>query len=269
MVFGLQRGQARPEDLVDWKARSLAVGSKDPVHCRQTEPVSRAIELMDFFGFRRLPVTDREGRLKGILTSTDILEFLARRRALRTPVKEIMNEPWAVEHWSSLYRTLGLFHRYRRGGYPLVQGEQLKGVITDFDIVKGINRPLGIRVSSAMTHKPMVVRERESLLHASRMMSRGFRRLPVVRHGILVGIMTPHDVISHLKVKGKLSGLKKSGKAVKDVMTMDVAAVEPDMDAYEAVKLIKRMEVGGLPVTEDHELLGIITERDIVNLMRP
>jgi CBS domain-containing protein len=267
--LGFLRRGADPEKLMDWQATAAKVGSREPVHCRETESVSKAVEMMDFFGFRRLPVTDGEGRLRGIVTTTDVLEFLARGRALRTPVKDVMSEPWAVEHWSSLYRTLGLFHRYRKGGYPVVHDERLKGMITDFDIVKGIQRPLGMKVSSIMTHKPMVVGENEPILYASRMMSRGFRRLPVVKDGILVGIITPHDVISHLKARGKLAGLRRSDRAVRDVMTRDVVTVEPGMDAYAAVRLIKSLGIGGLPVAEDHEVMGIITERDIVNLMRP
>jgi len=166
-----------------------------------------------------------------------------------------------------LYRSLGAFHRMRKGGYPLVRNGVLKGMLTDFDIVKQIGKPLGISISAAMTAKPVVVSERESLLHTSFMMARGFRRLPVVQKGILIGIITPHDVIQGLK-NGRDS-LRKSSKAVGDVMAREVVTIGPDADVYEAIKLMKTMRIGGIPVAEDRELFGIITERDIVNLLRP
>ncbi len=268
--FAFWTRRKSPEDLMNWQATASSVGTREPVKCLEGDPVSKAVDTMHFFGLRRLPVTDRQGRLTGIVTSTDILEFLARGRSPRAPVNDVMSEnPWAVEHWSSLYRTLGLFHRYRKGGYPVVDGDTLKGMVTDFDIVKGIRRPLGLSVSAVMTRRPFVVSEDEPIVHASRMMCRGFRRLPVVRDGVLAGILTPHDVINHLKERGRLEGLRNSDKRVRDIMARNVVTVGPDVDAYDAVKLIKGMKIGGLPVTEDGEVVGIITERDIVNLLRP
>jgi len=259
--------RVNPEKLMDWQAKASAVGTTDPVKAHEDDSLAKAIELMQFFGFRRLPIVAKGGELRGIITTTDVLELLAAGKRMDTPVQEVMNSALFIDHWSSLYRSLAAFHRLRKGGYPVVRNDVLKGMLTDFDIMKRIERPLGISVSAAMTPKPVVVGEHESLLHASFMMARGFRRLPVVQKGILVGIITPHDVISALH--GGRDSLRKSGKVVGDVMARDVIVVSPDVDVYEAIRLMKSARLGGLPVAEDRELFGIITERDIVNLLRP
>lgn len=266
---GFLNRKARPENLLDWSQLSHKIGTLKPVHVKQNDTMAKVIDDMHFFGKRRLPVTDSNGALRGIITSTDVLEFLASKKALKTPVNKVMSSVWSVEHWSSLYRTLGLFHRYRKGGYPLVKDGMLHGIITDFDIIKGIERPLGIKVLTAMTEKPVIVKESEPILHAARMMSRGFRRLPVTRNGLVAGVVMPHDIISHLKTTGKVAGLPSSSRIVGDIMATEVITINPQADVYDAIRLMKKHSIGGLPVTEDFELVGIITERDVVNLFRP
>lgn len=51
---------------------------------------------------------------------------------------------------------------------------------------------------------------------------------------------------------------------VKQAMTVNPVIVEPDKTVLEAVKKMRDKEVGSLLVCEDSELLGIITESDIM-----
>ena len=54
------------------------------------------------------------------------------------------------------------------------------------------------------------------------------------------------------------------GKTVKDVMTRDARACEPNATVREAAELMAREDVGPIPVVEDGRLVGIVTDRDIV-----
>jgi CBS domain-containing protein/uncharacterized membrane protein YuzA (DUF378 family) len=54
------------------------------------------------------------------------------------------------------------------------------------------------------------------------------------------------------------------GKRVRDVMTEQPKAVEPSTTVAEAAKLLQSQDVGSLPVVQEGQLVGIVTDRDIV-----
>ena len=49
-----------------------------------------------------------------------------------------------------------------------------------------------------------------------------------------------------------------------EIMTKDVSTVEPDTTLEEIALLMRNEDVGAVPVLEGNELLGIVTDRDIV-----
>ncbi len=51
---------------------------------------------------------------------------------------------------------------------------------------------------------------------------------------------------------------------IRDVMTPSPETVEPDQLAVEAAKLMKQADAGMIPVVQNGELLGTVTDRDIV-----
>jgi CBS domain-containing protein len=50
---------------------------------------------------------------------------------------------------------------------------------------------------------------------------------------------------------------------VEEVMHRDVRRTDPDMSLQDAARKMRDMNVGCLPVWEDDELIGIVTDRDI------
>jgi CBS domain-containing protein len=54
------------------------------------------------------------------------------------------------------------------------------------------------------------------------------------------------------------------GTSIKEVMTSDVRACEPNATAVEAAKLMAKQDVGPIPVVEEGRLVGLVTDRDIV-----
>jgi len=53
-------------------------------------------------------------------------------------------------------------------------------------------------------------------------------------------------------------------KHVEDVMTREVESVRPDTSLKDAAEMMRRLNVGPLPVVDGGNLVGIITDRDIV-----
>jgi CBS domain-containing protein len=54
------------------------------------------------------------------------------------------------------------------------------------------------------------------------------------------------------------------GTSIKEVMTRDVRACEPNATVAEAAKIMAQEDVGPVPIVEDGRLVGIVTDRDIV-----
>jgi CBS domain-containing protein len=51
---------------------------------------------------------------------------------------------------------------------------------------------------------------------------------------------------------------------VRDVMTSSVDWVTPDTSVVEVAQLMKKDDVGSIPICKDNSLIGMITDRDIV-----
>jgi len=90
-----------------------------------------------------------------------------------------------------------------------------------------------------------------------------FGRLPVVdQDGKLVGIVTASDLELFFS-RAPSPGVLKRQFRVDQVMKSPVMTVSPDYPLEEAARLMLKHKVGGLPVVEDGELVGIITVSDV------
>lgn len=112
-------------------------------------------------------------------------------------------------------------------------------------------------VRHRMTQHPVTVSPQDTLATAQQKMTAGhFRRLPVVHDGTLVGILTDRDVRRHVGVEERT----RVGAA----MTETPLTVSPLTTAEEAVQLMLRHQVGGLPVVENGKVVGILTTSDVL-----
>ena len=82
------------------------------------------------------------------------------------------------------------------------------------------------------------------------------RRLPVMEDGKMIGILTERDVRAHL---GYLDSTQ-----VDAAMTPDPVSITPQTSVEDAARLMLKHKIGGLPVMENGELVGIISTTDIL-----
>jgi len=112
-------------------------------------------------------------------------------------------------------------------------------------------------VRTKMTSNPVTVTPQDPVANAQgRMRTGGFRRLPVVQDGVLVGIITDRDIRLY-------EGLE-AYTTVGAVMTAHPLTVAPQTTVEDATRVMLKRKVGGLPVLDGQKLVGIITTSDIL-----
>ena len=56
--------------------------------------------------------------------------------------------------------------------------------------------------------------------------------------------------------------------AIKSVMTADVISVQPDTPIYEALSLLAKHKISGMPVIDDEDhVVGILSEKDVLRIL--
>jgi acetoin utilization protein AcuB len=121
-----------------------------------------------------------------------------------------------------------------------------------------------------MSRNPVTISTDAPITEALKVMRmNSVRRLPVLDDaGRMVGIVSEKDLLyaspssasslSIYEMHYMLSQLK-----VTEVMTTDVTTISPDTPLEEAARIMADNKIGGLPVLQDGQLIGIITETDI------
>lgn len=128
-------------------------------------------------------------------------------------------------------------------------------------------------VKDWMTPNPICITPETTLPEAHRIMKEhNIRRLPVVKDGKLLGIITRGDVrgaepseatsLSFFELNYLLSRL-----TVDRIMTHNPITIRPDETVYDAARLMLQNKIAGLPVVERGQLVGILTESDIFRMI--
>ena len=104
------------------------------------------------------------------------------------------------------------------------------------------------------------------------MKEKNIRHLPVVDGKKLIGLLTNMDVrkaeaspATSLEIRELHYLLDKL--TVGEIMTRNVITIAPDVSVEEAAILLHDNKIGCLPVVEDGNLAGIITENDIMEIL--
>jgi acetoin utilization protein AcuB len=223
-----------------WPAtlRVEAFRTRSPVTIQSDVLVKGAARVMQSRKLRHLPVTNRGGRLVGIVTDRDLRHlifdpaFRARHGraadALNSlAVREIMTYGVVTVRTETAIRdTARLMREQRIGAVPVVRSGRLVGILTERD---------DARLRSAEHRR------------ADTALSLGAR--VSVRHAGLDG-----------------EGRDEGGSAMRvgDVMTRDVEMVDVSTSCHEAATRTLRAKVRHLPVVEANGMLaGIVTDRDL------
>jgi len=271
----------------------MTIAKSPVITVATTTPVYDGIRIMVKEGFRRIPIVDPgTKRLRGIVTAPDIVNYLGGGekfqiiqrehagnffKAINEPVRHIMT-PEVVSVYTSakISDAIDIMIKHKVGGLPVVDKEsRVWAIITERDIVTIFGGMIsGAKVSDLMSKKVVTATPKTSILEAEkRMIKNGFRRLPLVSEGKLVGIVTVMDILRFFG-SGKVFQHLQSGTIdqvlqtpVIETAVTDVVTVDRNVDVGEAAQLMWEKSIGALPVLENEKLIGIITERDFFKLI--
>ncbi len=130
-----------------------------------------------------------------------------------------------------------------------------------------------LRVKDWMSSPVHSLQENESL-HAARdlMDLHRIRHIPIVdMDNNFIGLITHRDLLSAtISELAELDSETRkeidSGIPLREIMNTDVRTVEPDSNLKDAAQLLLNHKYGCLPVLDNDQLVGILTEADFLKL---
>jgi CBS domain-containing protein len=131
---------------------------------------------------------------------------------------------------------------------------------------------VGMKVKDIMVRDVTTLNIGDELSLANDIMKLGrIRHLPVLEGKTLVGILSERDLFRSSLVTAlghEPSKTRDVMKAIRiqDVMVRNLITISPEADIKEAVQLMLKHKIGCVPVVADGELLGLVTETDIMML---
>jgi acetoin utilization protein AcuB len=124
-------------------------------------------------------------------------------------------------------------------------------------------------VSDWMTKKVFTVGIDDFLSDALAIMKeKGFKHIPVVKNGVLKGIISDRDIKEYSPSKATSLDIYElhyllANTKIKDIVKSKVLTTSPDTPIEEAAMIMLDQNIGCLPVLKDTALVGIISDKDI------
>ena len=254
--------------------------SEDIITIDKDQNLSDALKLLRKHNISRLPVTNNK-QLVGIISERDIATKLGSSKyesmpASRLHISSVMvKDVFTVPQSMQLDEVARLMLENGIGSVPVMDGDDMVGIVSKADFV---TLAVGIAfdkvtVKELMSKDLTVVSSTERVVHARRqMLESHVGRLPVVDEDKLVGMVTSKDLMRAFidfrkKVPEKYQKAQIKDVLVEDIMSSNPKFVSKDDTISEVSKIIIETGFNGLPVVEDDEIVGIITQTDILRLI--
>jgi acetoin utilization protein AcuB len=174
---------------------------------------------------------------------------------------------WVVSKDARLRTAEHLMARHRVRQLPVVDGGKLVGLLSERDLL-AYRAYDGQRaewwrapVVAAMQAAPETASPDDDV-DLDRLASDGIEALPIVEDEYLVGIVRPTDVLD-AEIETSAPPVRRADMTAADAMTEHPWTCRPGDSLLDAAKLMVDYEVRHLPVVEDGELVGILSDRDI------
>ncbi len=264
--------------------------------------IMNALKTMVKCGFRRMPVADAgTKKLMGIVSSTDIINFLGGgekhkivvnrhegnlAKAINDSIDEIMTKDVVhVKYTASWQDAVEVMFERKVGGLPIVDDEgKVFGIVTERDIVRFLSdrRRMSLDgiVREFMTNRVITVTPETTVGEAMKtMISKKIRRLPIVKDGVLYGLLVSTDFLRYFS-KDAFKMLETGdvrdllNKSLHEMVSNSSVVKYREPLVFESrdrisdvVKSMVEKGAGCALIVENGRLEGIITERDLMRFL--
>ena len=217
--------------------------SEDIITIDKDQNLSDALKLLRKHNVSRLPVTNNK-ELVGIISERDIAAKLGSSKYESMPASRLHISSVMVKDVFTVPETMQLDEVFDK-----------------------------ITVKEIMTKDLTVVSPTERLVHARRLMIEDHvGRLPVVEDDELVGMLTSKDLMRAFidfrkKVPEKYQKSQIKEVLVEYIMSSNPTVTSRDATISEVANVMIETGYNGLPVVEGNDLVGIITQTDILRLI--
>ncbi len=121
-----------------------------------------------------------------------------------------------------------------------------------------------MKLHEIMSRNPITVRPVDTLVHAEKLMlANGFRHLPVVESGQLVGLLSQRDIFHYQAQIGESIASNPTDK-VECAMSSCPETAAPSDSVLLAITRMAEDKIGCIPILADGELAGIVTTSDVL-----
>jgi CBS domain-containing protein/gamma-glutamylcysteine synthetase len=132
------------DDLIDYRPTKLLVDefmTTDLLTAQKDDLIELVTELMNWRKLRYIPVEDAKGRLSGLITNRTLLRYFTDKSKFgskgHTSVKDIMvNNPITIDPKATIVQAMQIMRKHKIGCLPVVQDEELVGMITEMDFLR-------------------------------------------------------------------------------------------------------------------------------------
>ena len=254
--------------------------SEDLITIDKDQNLSDALKLLRKHNVSRLPVTNNK-ELVGIISERDIADKLGSSKYESMPASRLHISSVMVKNVFTVPETMQLDEVARLmlengiGSVPVMNEDGMVGIVSKADFVTlavGIAFDK-ITVKEIMSKDLTVVSPTERLVHARRQMKESHvGRLPVVYDEKLAGMVTSKDLMRAFidfrkKVPEKYQKSQIKEVLVEDIMSSNPTFTSKDTTISEVAKVMMDTGFNGLPVVEGENVVGIITQTDILRLI--
>lgn len=120
-------------------------------------------------------------------------------------------------------------------------------------------------VREAMSSPVLTISEDKELTKVAQLMRDGKVGAIIIVNdaGLPVGIVTERDIVNRVVAEG----VSPKKITAKDVMSVPLKMVDPEMSLIDAMTLMDKMKIRRLGVTYKEKLVGLISSRDIIRLI--
>jgi acetoin utilization protein AcuB len=249
------------------------VMSTDLVAVDHHTPLGEAAQQLLAAHVRQVVVLDADGHVLGLAHDGSIFRYgrwdggwrphqpAYRPLTVQAATQPAPIAPLAQSTFDDVLRSLVLS---ACGAVVLVDRERRPvGLLTEADALAEAHRrvPRALRVSDLAHPMPYTIGPDDALHAAWVLMSfHGFRHLPVLSAGALVGVISRRD-LDEAAADTSYQGV------VRERMSPATETTRPWIAAADAAEVMLRQRIGCLPVTDDGRLVALLTVTDVLRAL--